>query len=177
MATAFCNMKMLKFSLVGIGVHIRSFLQQHNCLESIMDRNLVFTHTEPALLPILEQLRQREPIFHALAFASSPAEYERAQLLIIGRLELRVAGTAETSSSKSCTQSSHHLRILFRLEELGSCRPPVGLRHVPDHLRASARIDSHVEPQSGRAPLMAGAFSTIKEQSSQLTRTIQCLPS
>ena len=43
-----------------------------------MERNLVFRHTKPAMLPILEELRQREPIFHTLAFASSPAEYERA---------------------------------------------------------------------------------------------------
>ena len=43
-----------------------------------MARNPIFSHTEHALLPILENLRQREPIFHTLAFASSAAEYERA---------------------------------------------------------------------------------------------------
>ena len=43
-----------------------------------MERNGIFTYTEPALLPILDELRQREPIFHTLAFASSPAEYARA---------------------------------------------------------------------------------------------------
>jgi hypothetical protein len=36
-----------------------------------------FTHTESSLLPILEELRRREPIFHTLAFASSPTDYER----------------------------------------------------------------------------------------------------
>jgi hypothetical protein len=39
---------------------------------------LVFTHTDQELLPVLEELRQREPIFHTLAFAASPADYERA---------------------------------------------------------------------------------------------------
>jgi hypothetical protein len=43
-----------------------------------MERNLLFTHTEHRLLPILEVLRRREPIFHTLAFATSPADYERA---------------------------------------------------------------------------------------------------
>jgi hypothetical protein len=43
-----------------------------------METNPIFTHSERALLPILEELRRREPIFHTLAFASSPAEYEQA---------------------------------------------------------------------------------------------------
>ena len=46
--------------------------------KSVIDRNPVFTHIERALLPILEESRLREPIFHTLAFASSHAEYERA---------------------------------------------------------------------------------------------------
>lgn len=43
-----------------------------------MNETSSFTHTEPALLPILEELRQREPIFHTLAFASAPSAYESA---------------------------------------------------------------------------------------------------
>lgn len=43
-----------------------------------MNSESVFTHTSPELLPVLEELRQREPIFHTLAFAASPADYERA---------------------------------------------------------------------------------------------------
>ncbi len=44
----------------------------------IMDKDSMFTHTEPALGPILDELRRREPIFHSLAFGSSTAAYERA---------------------------------------------------------------------------------------------------
>jgi hypothetical protein len=46
-----------------------------------MNNKSVFTRTSPELLPILEELRLREPIFHTLAFAASPAEYERATAL------------------------------------------------------------------------------------------------
>ena len=43
-----------------------------------MNSESVFTYTSPELPPVLEELRRREPIFHTLAFAASPAEYERA---------------------------------------------------------------------------------------------------
>jgi hypothetical protein len=37
-----------------------------------------FNRVDPDLLPILEELRVREPIFHTLAFASTPAEFASA---------------------------------------------------------------------------------------------------
>jgi hypothetical protein len=37
-----------------------------------------FTHTEPELLPILEELRNREPIFHTPRFAATLDEVEQA---------------------------------------------------------------------------------------------------
>jgi hypothetical protein len=37
----------------------------------------VFTHTEPDLLPILEELRHREPIFHTPAFGTTRSDFER----------------------------------------------------------------------------------------------------
>jgi hypothetical protein len=40
--------------------------------------NPVFTKVEPGLLPILEELRRREPIFHNPEFGSTTAEFERA---------------------------------------------------------------------------------------------------
>jgi hypothetical protein len=43
-----------------------------------MNSNPAFTRTAPELLPILDELRRREPIFHTLAFAASPAEYQGA---------------------------------------------------------------------------------------------------
>jgi hypothetical protein len=43
-----------------------------------MQINSVFTHTDPELLPILEELRRREPIFHSAGFGTSTADYERA---------------------------------------------------------------------------------------------------
>ena len=43
-----------------------------------MSNDSVFTRTAPELVPVLEELRRREPIFHTLAFAASPADYERA---------------------------------------------------------------------------------------------------
>ena len=41
-----------------------------------MESNPVFLHTEDELLPILEQLRHREPIFHSPDFGTSIADYE-----------------------------------------------------------------------------------------------------
>ena len=38
----------------------------------------VFTNIDPGLLPILDELRLREPIFHTPAFGSTTAEFERA---------------------------------------------------------------------------------------------------
>ena len=37
----------------------------------------VFTHTEPGLLPILAELRRREPIFHTPEFGTTNADFER----------------------------------------------------------------------------------------------------
>jgi len=39
--------------------------------------NEVFTHTEPNLLPVLEELRRREPIFHTQEFGISRADIEK----------------------------------------------------------------------------------------------------
>lgn len=36
-----------------------------------------FTHTEPDLLPILEELRRREPIFHTPEFGTTNADFKR----------------------------------------------------------------------------------------------------
>ena len=38
----------------------------------------VFTHTAPDLLPVLEELRCREPIFHTPQFGATLADFERA---------------------------------------------------------------------------------------------------
>jgi hypothetical protein len=43
-----------------------------------MESKSPFTHTEHELLPILEELRRREPIFHAPEFGTSAADYEQA---------------------------------------------------------------------------------------------------
>jgi hypothetical protein len=40
--------------------------------------NPVFTNVDPELLPILEELRRREPIFHNPVFGSTTAEFERS---------------------------------------------------------------------------------------------------
>lgn len=37
----------------------------------------VFAATDPDLLPVLNELRQREPIFHRPAFAATPADFNR----------------------------------------------------------------------------------------------------
>jgi hypothetical protein len=42
-----------------------------------MESKLVFTHTKHELLPMLEELRRREPIFHSPEFGASTADYER----------------------------------------------------------------------------------------------------
>jgi hypothetical protein len=40
--------------------------------------NPAFTQVDPELLPILDELRLREPIFHNPAFGSTTAEFERS---------------------------------------------------------------------------------------------------
>lgn len=40
--------------------------------------NEIFTHTDPNLLPVLEELKRREPIFHTWEFGTSRADFERA---------------------------------------------------------------------------------------------------
>lgn len=40
--------------------------------------NPVFTKVDPDLLPILDELRRREPIFHTPAFGATTAEFERS---------------------------------------------------------------------------------------------------
>ncbi len=37
----------------------------------------VFTQTDPNLLPVLEELKRREPIFHTREFGSSRADFEK----------------------------------------------------------------------------------------------------
>jgi hypothetical protein len=43
--------------------------------------NGAFTHTDPGLLPVLEELKRREPIFHTRAFGTSRADFEMADWL------------------------------------------------------------------------------------------------
>lgn len=40
-------------------------------------QNRVFTYTDPALLPVLEELRRREPIFHTAQFGNSRADFKK----------------------------------------------------------------------------------------------------
>lgn len=40
--------------------------------------NPIFARTDPGLLPVLEDLKRREPIFHALGFGASRADFENA---------------------------------------------------------------------------------------------------
>jgi hypothetical protein len=37
----------------------------------------VFTYTEPDLLPLLDELRRLEPIFHTTEFGTTPADFQR----------------------------------------------------------------------------------------------------
>jgi len=43
-----------------------------------MTTNKIFLHTDPDLLPVLEELRRHEPIFHTLEFGRTRADFERA---------------------------------------------------------------------------------------------------
>ncbi|MGA7829357.1 MAG: DUF4440 domain-containing protein [Terracidiphilus sp.] len=43
-----------------------------------MKTNSAFTRVEPELLPILDELRRREPIFHSPVFGSTTAEFEHS---------------------------------------------------------------------------------------------------
>lgn len=66
---------------VGAGF-VPGFLGDELCHNSLqtweMEMTSVFTKIEPELLPILEELRRREPIFHNPAFGSTTAEFERS---------------------------------------------------------------------------------------------------
>jgi hypothetical protein len=43
-----------------------------------MANETAFTRTDPVLLPLLEELKQREPIFHNQAFGRTAADFELA---------------------------------------------------------------------------------------------------
>ena len=43
-----------------------------------MANDQIFTHVEPDLLPVLNELRQREPIFHTLEFGTTLADFEKS---------------------------------------------------------------------------------------------------
>lgn len=43
-----------------------------------MANETVFTHVDPDLLPVLKELRSREPIFHTAAFGRTVEDFERA---------------------------------------------------------------------------------------------------
>jgi hypothetical protein len=43
-----------------------------------LEMNPAFTNVEPDLLPILDQLRRREPIFHSPQFGSTTVDFERS---------------------------------------------------------------------------------------------------
>ena len=47
-------------------------------MPSMSALNEVFTYTDPNLLPVLEELKRREPIFHTREFGASCADFERA---------------------------------------------------------------------------------------------------
>jgi hypothetical protein len=42
-----------------------------------MESGAIFTSTDEKLLPVLQELQQREPIFHSAEFGNSIADYER----------------------------------------------------------------------------------------------------
>jgi len=46
----------------------------------MLNMNPVFTKVDPDLLPILGELRRREPIFHNPEFGSTTAEFERSMV-------------------------------------------------------------------------------------------------
>jgi len=46
-----------------------------------MKTNSAFTEVEPGLLPVLDELRRREPIFHSPEFGSTTDEFERSTAL------------------------------------------------------------------------------------------------
>ena len=43
-----------------------------------MAGNKVFTHIDSDLLPVFEELRRREPIFHTLEFGARRIDFENA---------------------------------------------------------------------------------------------------
>jgi len=58
-------------------VHENGKLPQRRNMANMSAGNEVFTHTFPNLLPVLEELKSREPIFHRLESSSSAADLEK----------------------------------------------------------------------------------------------------
>jgi hypothetical protein len=51
--------------------------QKEETYNRCMTDNVVFTHIDSELLPIFEELRCREPIFHTAAFGTTLVDFER----------------------------------------------------------------------------------------------------
>ncbi len=68
----------------------------------------VFTHTDPSLLPVLEELKKLEPIFHTREFGTSRADFE----------------TATSPDYWETSASARRYSRAFILDELGK-HPPV----------------------------------------------------
>ena len=52
--------------------------RQGSTYNGVMTNHEVFTRTAPDLLPVLEELRRREPIFHTREFGTTLGELEKA---------------------------------------------------------------------------------------------------
>jgi hypothetical protein len=47
-------------------------------MPSMSTVNGIFTHTDPSLLPVLDELKSREPIFHTREFGTTLSDFEKA---------------------------------------------------------------------------------------------------
>ena len=75
-----------------------------------MESKLVFTHTEHELLPILEELRQREPIFHSNSVPPRRIT-NNAQRPTTGRSGHQADAIVAISSCETFTTNLRPLRI------------------------------------------------------------------
>lgn len=140
--------------------------------------NPAFTKIEPELLPILDELRRREPIFHTPEFGATTAEFERST----APEYWEVGASGRRYSREFILAWAGRLPSHFVEAKAAGGGPRISDCAASDQRRIcsltpSIRPDgAHGARRSGSAQKLAGAFSTIRAQSSRRKRMIACRP-
>ena len=106
-----------------------------------MSNQNVFTHTDSDLLPVLDELKRREPIFHTAEFGSTRADFEHAMAS-----EYWETGASGRRYSREFILSMRSKDTLVDADEAGWKATGFGLRQLgPDCFLLTYTLD-----QAGR---------------------------